>query len=366
VVLSVLYVALQRLLQLLFLRFRSTRSKDLEIVVLRQQIAVLRRHVRRPAFRDADRVFTVGRKPAVAPHQLVGICRHPGDAPQSMDCARKASAFALAILGLVGVLVAAADSGQDLWLQVNGHRLKMRVYQSATLGDHPMLVVVLHGDLLGVLAVPKTTYHNIFAGMAAAQNSGLVVAAVLRPGYRDDTGQRSDGDMGQATGDNYTAAVVDEIAGAIDQLTSKFHTGRTIVVGHSGGAAISADLLGRAPGKADAALLVSCPCDLPSWRKHMQVLQGGSPVWTAPIDALSPMDLVDRVPASTRVHLIVGEKDPVAPKEFTERYADRLRPRDSRVTVTVVPGLEHDILLEAPVLSGLTQLVDQVRQDDRH
>jgi putative transposase len=57
VVLSVLYVALQRALQLLFLGFRSTRSKDLEIVVLRHQIAVLRRQVRRPAFRAADRVF---------------------------------------------------------------------------------------------------------------------------------------------------------------------------------------------------------------------------------------------------------------------------------------------------------------------
>jgi putative transposase len=57
VVRSVLYIALQRVLQLLFLRFRSTRSKDLEIVVLRHQIAVLRRQVRRPAFRAADRVF---------------------------------------------------------------------------------------------------------------------------------------------------------------------------------------------------------------------------------------------------------------------------------------------------------------------
>jgi transposase InsO family protein len=57
VVLSVLYVALQRVLQLLRLRFRSTRSKDLEIVVLRHQIAVLRRQVRRPAFRAADRLF---------------------------------------------------------------------------------------------------------------------------------------------------------------------------------------------------------------------------------------------------------------------------------------------------------------------
>ena len=56
-VLSVAYVALQRVLQLLVLQFRSTASKDLEIVVLRHQLAVLRRQVRRPAFRAADRVF---------------------------------------------------------------------------------------------------------------------------------------------------------------------------------------------------------------------------------------------------------------------------------------------------------------------
>ena len=56
-VLSVVYVAVQRVLELLLLRFRSSASKDLEIIVLRHQVAVLRRPVRRPAFRAADRVF---------------------------------------------------------------------------------------------------------------------------------------------------------------------------------------------------------------------------------------------------------------------------------------------------------------------
>lgn len=56
-VLFVVYVAVQRVLELLLLRFRSSASKDLEIIVLRHQLAVLRRHVRRPAFRAADRVL---------------------------------------------------------------------------------------------------------------------------------------------------------------------------------------------------------------------------------------------------------------------------------------------------------------------
>ncbi|MGD0863609.1 MAG: integrase core domain-containing protein [Candidatus Limnocylindrales bacterium] len=54
---SLLYILTRRMLELVALRFRSPRSKDLEIVVLRHELAILRRQVARPELSDADRVF---------------------------------------------------------------------------------------------------------------------------------------------------------------------------------------------------------------------------------------------------------------------------------------------------------------------
>jgi putative transposase len=59
VVASVLYVLFRRMLNLLTVKFRSETSKDLEIVVLRHELAILRRQVSRPQLSDADRVFLV-------------------------------------------------------------------------------------------------------------------------------------------------------------------------------------------------------------------------------------------------------------------------------------------------------------------
>jgi putative transposase len=54
---SLCYLALRSLLQLVLLRPRSQDFKELEIVVLRHELAVLRRQTRRPQLTKTDRVF---------------------------------------------------------------------------------------------------------------------------------------------------------------------------------------------------------------------------------------------------------------------------------------------------------------------
>src|SRR5439155_7956779 len=51
------YMALQQVLQLLELRIRSNDFKELEILVLRHELAMLRRRTSRPIIRPIDRLF---------------------------------------------------------------------------------------------------------------------------------------------------------------------------------------------------------------------------------------------------------------------------------------------------------------------
>jgi putative transposase len=57
VVWSFVYLALCRLVQLLVLVCRSERSKELEILVLRHELAILRRQPRRARLRPVDRAI---------------------------------------------------------------------------------------------------------------------------------------------------------------------------------------------------------------------------------------------------------------------------------------------------------------------
>ena len=247
-----------------------------------------------------------------------------------------------------------AKAGATMWVTV-AQRLKLKVYESPKLSASPVLIVVVHGDSPN----EPPTYHYRFAEEAAATISDAVVAAVLRPGYEDGL-DRSDGMRGETTGDNYTPEVINAVATAISNLKTRYHPGRVVLVGHSGGTAILGSLLGQQGTIADAALLVSCACDVPAWRKHMKAVKGGA-IWDRPVRSLSPIALVEGIPLSARISLLVGSDDNVTPPSLTLAYAEALQKRGVMANVTVAPGLPHNILREPIAMEHLVDIVGAVR-----
>lgn len=245
-------------------------------------------------------------------------------------------------------------AGVTEWTTTPAGRLKAQTFVSPQAGDHPVLVVVLHGDA----PFARPSYQYAFA-RRAAQAGDVVAAAILRPGYTDPSGDTSSGERGLTTGDNYTRDRIDMIAGAIGELQRRHGARAVVLVGHSGGAAISADLLAVHPELAGAALLVSCPCDVPAWRAHMKSVQKAA-IWDRPVSSLSPQDLASKVPKDDRVRMMVGAADAVAPPSLTRAYAAALSGRGVDVAVVELPGKDHEIFLEPAVQDELRALVATV------
>ena len=243
------------------------------------------------------------------------------------------------------------DGGVTRWIDVPGGQLKTRVHTRGAAPEAPILVLVLHGDL----PEPPPSYQYEFA-KNIADTTGIVAAGVLRPGYSDPVGDRSSGDMGRAVADNYTPEVIDAVASAVRALATERDARAVVLVGHSGGAAIAANLLGRHPDVAQGAVLVGCACDPAAWRAS-RLVDTGNPVFRGPTRSLQPLNLADDVAPGTIVRLVVGENDDVAPPAHSQAYARALRERGIDASVAVVPGLGHNILFAPSVFDTVTDLL---------
>jgi pimeloyl-ACP methyl ester carboxylesterase len=108
-----------------------------------------------------------------------------------------------------------------------------------------------------------------------------------------------------------------------------------IYVGHSGGAAIGGVLIGKARGLIDAAVLVSCPCDIPRWLRERH-----QPAWRR---SVSPSLYGPRVPRTTRVAVIAGETDLNTFPAQAEDYVRRLARRGVDARFILVAGAGHGL-----------------------
>lgn len=213
------------------------------------------------------------------------------------------------------------------------------------------LIVVIHGDA----PFAKPDYHYAFARAAAAAVPASEAVALLRPGYEDPQGHRSPGERGQTTGDNYTPDRIAAVAQTLRALQRRYGNARIVLVGHSGGAAIAADLAATHPALVDGLVLVSCPCALPEWRKHMKKVSP-TPLWDAPVDSLDPVKLVGGMSPSLRAAVLVGSDDKTTPLRFSRLYAEALSLRGIATDFRIIPGKGHELLGDPEVLSALQRL----------
>jgi pimeloyl-ACP methyl ester carboxylesterase len=160
---------------------------------------------------------------------------------------------------------------------------------------------------------------------------------------------RSDGDRGFATGENYTADVISDIAKSIDREVNGYKFSSVFLVGHSGGAAIAASVAALNPGLIDHVYLVGCPCDVPAFRKHMAEAQHDF-MWRLPVESLSPMDTLDKMQKSTVITAISGSDDPITLPIYAQAYIEKAKARGLDATMVTLPGEGHEILLDPRVI----------------
>ena len=178
-------------------------------------------------------------------------------------------------------------------------------------GTPSTLFVLLHGNHSS--GSPAVSQVPVAESLARSGPDGTVAVALIRPGYNDAEGHFSSGNAA-GRNDNFYAGNIDVVADAIGRLKAFHRPRRLVLVGHSGGAAMAGVMLGRHPGLADAAVVVACPCNVPAWR----AMRGRRDVWSSESAEL----YVDRVAATARVVVLVGDADDVTPSSLSKSYAD--------------------------------------------
>jgi hypothetical protein len=108
--------------------------------------------------------------------------------------------------------------------------------------------------------------------------------------------------------------------------------------------------MGLKPKLAEAAILVSCPCDLVVWRT-------GRARWSR---SENPIQWIDKVNIAAKVIALTGTKDNTTSPEVVTGYIEGLKARGVDSVFEPIPGVEHANALESGVvLDALTRLLRQ-------
>ncbi|MGO4283693.1 hypothetical protein [Bosea sp. TAB14] len=212
-------------------------------------------------------------------------------------------------------------------------------------GTRPVLAIFVHGD---VSAGGPADYMYGHARRFAAGRKNVVAVALLRPGYYDRAGRRSDGsDNGRR--DTFQSGNNSAVAGAIQELKRIYNARSVVALGHSGGAGTIGVVAGSHPGLINGLVLVSCPCDVPAWYASRGRRPGA---------AQSPVDYVSGIPAGTPIVTVTGQADDNTRPELAADYVAKVQARGLPARAQIVGG-GHNFggALAATSVSALAAMV---------
>ena len=258
--------------------------------------------------------------------------------------------FLTVLLGFCTTTAYAAPcEKEDFETQVTGisQCLLMRRYGPM---DPTVMVVWLHGDISDG---GPANYHFALAQKAADDFSSAKVmsVALVRPGYPDGNGASSTVSLAHGgRSDHYTQQNLAEVGAVIEKLRLRYKPGSVIIVGHSGGAATAAVLLGMKPQLAEAAVLVACPCELVAWRASRRGREWGK--------SENPTRWAEKISPSTKVIAITGSKDDNTSPSLASQYVELLRSRGIDATFHLVADATHNSALRsAEVVDAIARLL---------
>jgi pimeloyl-ACP methyl ester carboxylesterase len=232
--------------------------------------------------------------------------------------------------------------------------LFVKVFKSDSITLKPNLLIVIHGDA----PFNPPTYQYKLSQNISDQVKNTIIVSVLRPGYKDNDGNKSDGKKGLTTGDNYTLEVISSLTEVIEELKIRFKPSKTIIVGHSGGAAISADIVSLTPNLINKTILVSCPCDVDAFRKSMAEKQSYYKAWRDSTKSISPTNIIKNVNQNNDIILLHGQNDDIVPFEIAENYFKKLKNSKIKVQLIPIANSGHEIFLTETVLTVLKSILN--------
>lgn len=193
------------------------------------------------------------------------------------------------------------------------------------------LVVVLHGDTSRGGPVDYAfRWAKNFAGPTET------AVGMARPGYTA-YGRKSSGTAtrDQTRDQRFNLKEINSIGIAISRLKSHHQPKQLILVGHSGGALITGVLLGSQPNLIDGALLVSCPCNVPRWRRTHNRKQLTS--------AQSPHKWLKKTRLDVRIIALTGSRDRNTFPRLAKKYVEAANKRGIQAEFTEVFGSGHSL-----------------------